>query len=63
MTLRAQTFFSALVRATGKEEARRLVGDRAEGYVPLKVRTRNEAVTPPLLGGGRLVMAHSGEIK
>lgn len=51
MTLCAQTFFSALVRATGMGgKQRQLVGDRAEGYVPLKVRTHNEAVTPPLLG-------------
>lgn len=51
MTLCAQTFFSALVRATGMGgKQRRPVGDRAEGYVPLKVRTHNEAVTPPLPG-------------
>lgn len=43
MTLCAETFFSALVRATGLGgKQRRLVGDRAEGYVPLKVRTHNE---------------------
>ena len=52
MTLCAQIFsLSALGRTTGMggKQGRSGVGDRAEGSVPLKVRTHNEAVTPPLL--------------